>query len=65
MTARRFCSAMAMAITAAVVVGFGSAYWEAQKRSLMSEELAQWELQEWKENLLAERHREFLERTAR
>ena len=60
MTARRFCSALAMAITAAVVVGFGSAYLEVQKRHQMSEELVQWELREWKENLLTERQREFV-----
>jgi hypothetical protein len=60
MTARRFCSALAMAITAAVVVGFGSAYMEMQKRNAMSAELAQWELSEWKENLLTERQREFI-----
>jgi hypothetical protein len=60
MTVRRFCSALAMAITAAVVVGFGTAYLEMQKRHAMSDELAQWELSEWKENLLTERQREFI-----
>ena len=60
MTARRFCSALAMAITAAVVVGFGTAYSEIQKRNAMSDELDQWELSEWKENLLTEREREFI-----
>lgn len=54
---------MAMAITAAVVAGFGSAYLEVQKRNQMSDELAAWELQEWKENLLTEREREFLGRS--
>lgn len=49
-----------MAITATVVVGFGSAYMEMQKRHAMSDELAQWELREWKENLLTERQREFI-----
>ena len=60
MTARRFCSIMAMAVTAAVIVGFGSAYLEVHKRHQMSEELAQWELKEWKDNLLTERQREFV-----
>ncbi len=60
MTARRFCSALAMAITATVVVGFGTTYMEMQKRHAMSDELAQWELREWKENLLTERQREFI-----
>jgi hypothetical protein len=59
-TARRFCSALAMAITATVVVGFGTTYMEMQKRHAMSDELAQWELREWKENLLTERQREFI-----
>lgn len=63
MTARRICSALAMLITAAVVVGFGSAYSEAQKRNRMSDELAHWQLEEWKENLLDERQREFLGRS--
>ncbi len=49
-----------MAVTAAVVVGFGSAYLEVHKRHQMSDELVQWELQEWKENLLTERQREFV-----
>ncbi len=52
-----------MACTAAVVMGFGSAYLEIQKRHQMSDELAQWELRAWKENLLEERHREFLGRS--
>lgn len=60
MTARRFCSVMSMAVTAAVVVGFGVAYLETHKRNRMSEEMAAWELQEWKENLLTEREKEFL-----
>jgi hypothetical protein len=51
---------MAMAVTAAVVVGFGSAYLEVHKRHQMSEELAQWQLEEWKENLLTERQRELI-----
>lgn len=49
-----------MAVTAAVVVGFGVAYLETHKRNRMSEEIAAWELQEWKENLLTEREKEFL-----
>ena len=60
MIARRVCSAIAMAVTAAVVVGFGSAYLEVHKRHQMSEELAQWQLEEWKENLLTERQRELI-----
>lgn len=62
MTARRFCSVMSMAVTAAIVVGFGAAYSELQKRNQMSEEMAAWELQEWKDNLLTERQREFFGR---
>jgi len=54
---------MAMAVTAAVIVGFAAAYQEVQKRNQMSDELAAWELQEWKENLLTEREREFLGRS--
>ena len=51
---------MAMAVTAAVVVGFGVAYLETHKRNRMADELAQWQLEEWKENLLTERQREFV-----
>jgi hypothetical protein len=53
---------MSMAVTAAIVVGFGAAYSELQKRNQMSEEMAAWELQEWKDNLLTERQREFFGR---
>ena len=60
MTARRVFSVMAMVVTAAIVAGFGSAYLEVQKRSRMADELAQWELQEWKDNLLDARQKEFL-----
>lgn len=51
---------MAMFVTTAIVVGFGAAYLELQKRNRMSEQMAAWELQEWKENLLTEREKEFL-----
>lgn len=56
----RFLSILAMSVTATVVVGFASAYLEMQKRERLADELAQWHLEEWKENLLQERHREFL-----
>lgn len=60
MTARRFCFAVAMTVATAVIAGFGVAYLEVQKHHRMSDELAQWELTEWKENLLDARQREFL-----
>ena len=59
----RFLSILAVSVTATVVVGFASAYLEMKKRERLADELAQWQLeewQEWKENLLEERHREFL-----
>lgn len=61
MTAPRFFSTLTMAITATIIVGFGSAYLENLKRNRMSDELAQWQLEEWKDNLKSERHREFEE----
>lgn len=52
-----------MVVATAVMAGFGVAYLEVQKHHRMSDELAQWELNEWKENLLDERQREFLGRS--
>lgn len=63
MTTRRFCSIVAMTITAAVIFGFATAIVEMQRRARLSDQLAQWQLEEWKENLLDERQREFLGRS--
>ena len=61
MTAPRIFLAAAMTIVTATFVGFGVAHHEAQQRGQLSAELARWQLEAWKENLLAERHREFEE----
>lgn len=61
MTAPRIFLTAAMTVVAATFIGFGVAHHEAQQRARLSAELAQWHLEEWKENLLAERHREFEE----
>ena len=61
MMAPRFFSAAAMLTVTATFVGFGVAHHKTQERARLSAELAQWQLEEWKDNLLAERHREFEE----
>jgi hypothetical protein len=61
MTVPRLFLAAAMIVVTATFVGFGVAHHEAQQRAQLSAELAKWQLEEWKDNLLAERHREFEE----
>lgn len=61
MTPPRIFLAAAMTVVTATFIGFGVAHHGAQQRARLSAELAQWQLEEWKENLLAERHREFEE----
>jgi hypothetical protein len=61
MTVPRLFLAAAMTVVTATFIGFGVAHHEAQKRAQLSAELAKWQLEEWKDNLLAERHREFEE----
>jgi hypothetical protein len=61
MTVPRLFLAAAMTVVTATFVGFGVAHHEAQQRAQLSAELAKWQLEEWKDNLLAERHREFEE----
>lgn len=65
MTAPRFLLVAAMIAVAATVLGFGAAYHEVQQRERLSIELTAWQLEEWKDNLLEERHREFSERSGR
>jgi hypothetical protein len=65
MTAPRFFSVAAMIAVAATVLGFGAAYREVQQRERLSIELTAWQLEEWKDNLLEERQREFFERSGR
>lgn len=59
----KFISLLAMLIGAAIGFGYGSTYLKIRERDQMATELAQWQLDEWKENLLAERKREFFERS--
>ena len=63
MTLSQFFSVLAMVVATAIALGFGSAYLEIRQRDQMAAELAQWQLEEWKDNLLEERHREFLGRS--
>lgn len=60
MTISRFFYALAMMVITIVAIAYGIAYLQIRERNRMAEELAQWELQEWKENLLTERQREFV-----
>lgn len=60
MTISRFFYALAMMVITIVAIACGIAYLQIRERNRMAEELAQWELQEWKENLLTERQREFV-----
>lgn len=60
MTISRFFYALAMMVITIVAIACGIAYLQIRERNRMAEELAQWELQEWKENLLTERRREFV-----
>lgn len=62
MTISRFLYALALVVITIVAIAYGIAYLQIRERNRMAEELTQWELQEWKENLLTEREREFFGR---
>ena len=60
MTISRFFYALALVVITIVAIAYGLAYLQIREHNRMAEELAQWELKEWKENLLTERQREFV-----
>lgn len=65
MTASHLLTGLAIATTSAIALGLGTTYMQIRERDQLAAEIAQWRFDEWKQNLLEERRREFLERSAK